>query len=242
MTVTASTDTGFAPVPWRDHYSGLQWRQGEHVLLAAPTGAGKTSLARKLADKRSHVVMLVTKTHDETIRKDFAGWDRIHAWSELKPWHTKVLLWPKPGKTLAETLGIQRTVMRDALDGIGRGNRSGWSGWGVIVDESHYMTDPSFLNLNREIAMLHHVGRSAGISMLDLTQRPAWIPKIIYSSVSHAYIARTRDVADLKRLADLGGIDPRTTADNVTTLSTRHDYVYVSPQTDALPSIVNIRK
>ena len=241
MTATA-TETAFAPAPWATHYRALQWRQGEHVLLAAPTSAGKTTMARKLADKRSHVIMLVTKTHDETIRAEFRGWDRVHSWSELKPWHTKVLLWPKPGKTLADTLNLQRDVMRDALDGIGRGNRTGWSGWGVVVDESHYMTDPKFLNLGKEIAMLHHVGRSAGISMMDLTQRPSWIPKIIYSSVTHAYVARTRDAGDLKRLADLGGIDPRLTAHAVATLPTRHDYVYVSPQTDAPPAIVNTRR
>ena len=242
MITGVTAETGFAAEPWASHYSRLRWEQGDHVLIAAPTKAGKTTMAHKLASKRSHVVMLVTKTHDDTIRREFKGWDKVHAWSEIKPWHTKVLLWPKPGKTLRETLAIQQDVMRDALDGIGRGNRTGWSGWGVIVDESHYITAPGFLNLGREIAMLHHVGRSAGISMLNLTQRPSWIPKIIYSSVSHAYIARTRDKDDLRKLAELGGINVRDTADNVASLATRHDYVYVSPQTDAYPSLVNVRR
>ena len=235
-------DETYGAASWPDHYKNLRWAQGEHLLIAAPTGAGKTTLARKLVEKRSHAVMLVTKTHDDTIKREFKGWERVDQWSDIKPWHRRVLLWPKPGKTLAETLTIQREVMRTALDGIGRGNRTGWSGWGVLVDESHYLTDPSFCGLGKEIAMLHHVGRSAGISMLNLTQRPAWIPKIIYSSVSHAYVARTRDAADLKRLADLGGVDPRQAALNVANLPTRHDYVYLSPQSDALPAIVNVRK
>lgn len=229
------------PQAWQEHYDRLAWSQGDHILIAAPTKAGKTTMVRKLADKRSHTVMLVTKTHDSTIRNDFKGWDRIHSWPP-SPWQTRVLLWPKPGKTLRETLDRQRDVFGHALDRIARGNRDGWSGWGVIVDESHYITDPAFCGLGREIAMMHHVGRSAGISMMDLTQRPAWIPKIIYSSVTHAWIARTRDRDDLKRLADLGGVDPHTVRDTVSALPSRHDYLYVNPQGDARPVIVNTRK
>ena len=197
---------------------------------------------RKLADKRSHFVMLVTKTHDNTIRDEFKGWTRRGSWGELKPWDRHVLLWPKPGKTLRETKSIQREIMQDALDGIGRGNRSGWSGWGDGVDEMHYLTDPQYLGLHSDVAMLHHVGRSAGISMLDLTQRPSWIPKIIYSSITHAYIARTRDREDLKRLSDLGNIDSRNVGQSVSSLGDRHDYVYLNPQGDVPPSIINTRR
>jgi hypothetical protein len=236
-------DDGSAIVrqPWGEHFETLPWHQGDHLLIAAPTKAGKTTMVRRLADKRSHSVMLVTKTHDPTIRNEFKGWDVLRSWPP-SPWQDKVLLWPKPQRTARATLMHQRGVFGEALDRIFRGNRDGWSGWNVIVDESHYLTSREFCDLGPAIAMLHHQGRSAGVSMVNLTQRPAWIPKIIYSSVTHAWIARTRDMDDLKRLADLGGIDPRQMRDTVARLPSRHDYVYVNPQGDARPVIVNTRK
>lgn len=221
---------------WPEHIRGLQWKQGEHLLISAPTGAGKTTLVPKLCAKRSHVVVFVSKIKDDTIRREFKGYHRISEWPPPQ-WANKVLLWPKPGKTLIETLAIQQRVFRDALNAIAQqGN------WCVVIDESHWTTSREFLGLGAEVAILHHQGRSSGISMVNLTQRPAWIPKIIYSSVTHAYIARTRDRDDLKRLADLGGIDPRKVAETVIALPTRHDYLYVSPQSDATPRVVNLRK
>jgi hypothetical protein len=235
---------GIVRTPWRKHLQSVRWEQGDHILLAAPTRAGKTTMARKLIEKRGHTVVFVTKTHDSTIKNDYRGFYIARSWRDIvsQPWHEKVLLWPKAEKTLMATARKQRDIFGEALDRIGRGNRDGWSGWCCVVDESHYMTDPRYLNLGKEIAMLHHVGRSAGISMVDLTQRPSWIPKIVYSSVTHAWIARTRDMDDLKRLSDLGGIDPRQLRDSIVALPSRHDYVYVNPQGDARPVIVNTRK
>lgn len=246
MTVTVPDAEIVRAPSWDDHLAKQDWPQGDHILISAPTKAGKTTMVKSLVDRgnggqgRSHVVMLVTKTHDQTIKREFKGWSRIHRWPP-SPWEHRVLLWPKPGKTLLDTLDIQRRVFRDALDKIGRGNRDGWSGWCVVSDELHYLSDTDYVGLRRHLAMLHHVGRSAGISMVDLTQRPANVPKIIYSSVAHAYIARTRDADDLKRLSDLGGIDTKQVKDTLIRLPSRHDYLYVNAQGDALPSIVNSR-
>lgn len=231
-------DWEYPRVPFKKHVRELPWSQGEHVLICAPTNAGKTTFSAPIIAKRSHVVNFVTKSYDETFAREFKGWERIEKWGPSLG-ARRVLLWPrkKKGMTVREFVAYQRQVFREALDAID--NEKGWC---VVIDESHYMTDPNFLGLASEIAILHHQGRSSGISVVSLTQRPAWIPKIIYSSVSHAYIARTRDVADLKRLADLGGIDAKELAANVVSLTNRHDFVYVSPQTDALPAVLNSRK
>lgn len=217
----------------------LGWHQGDHIMIVGPTSAGKTTLASKLLPLRSHVVMLVTKMRDPTFEREYKGWTRLNSWPRKGPpqWENRVLLWPKPGKTLAETKGIQREVFADALDRIARqGNRT------VCVDETLYMGDPKYLNLGNEIGMLHYFGRSSGVSMVTLTQRPAWIPKIIYSSVTHAYVARTKDRDDAKRLADLGGTDAKELAANLETLTDKHDYCYVNPQGDAPGVILNTRR
>lgn len=218
---------------------GKGWKQGEHILIAGPTSAGKTTLAKHLLPLRSHAVMLVTKMQDPVFENEFKDWTRFNSWPKGGPpsWEKRILLWPKPGKTLGETRAIQREVMGNALDAIAtQGKRT------ICVDECIYMADPKFLNLGSEIGMMHYFGRSAGITMLTLAQRPAWVPKIIYSSVTHAYVARTRDKDDAKRLADFGGIDAKELAANAALLPDRHDYVYVNPQGDSVPAVVNTRR
>lgn len=229
-------DLSFTPQPFAEHYKKLNWKQGEHLLIAAPTGAGKTTIAQQLVQKRRHVVMLVSKLHDPTLQAEFKGWHRATSWPPPR-WEEKVLLWPKPTKKFGDNVKQHREVFGEALDDIGAGQ-----GWTVLVDELHYTASREFAGLGAEIALLHHQGRSSGNTVVSLTQRPAWVPKIIYSSVTHAYIARTRDKDDLKRLSDLGGIDPRQVGSVVSQLPTRHDYLYVNPQGDSPPRIVNVRK
>lgn len=217
--------------PGRGH-----WKQGEHILLAAPTSAGKSTLMKELVRIRGHVVVFVSKTKDDTFA-DTRGWDVIQDWKQYRSRMHHILLWPGGADTLRGTVEKQRPVFRDALDKIGSEQ-----GWTPVIDELAYMTDRQFCGLDSEVKILHHQGRSQGISMVTLTQRPAWVPKIIYSSVTHAYVARTRDQNDLKRLADLGGIDAREMGRHISALPDRHDYVYLNPQGDYPPVIVNTRQ
>lgn len=224
---------------WQEHLDSLVWRQGEHVLVAGPTGSGKTTMAAQLLNMRSHSIMFVSKIHDPIFKSDFRGWKRIERWPKrgLQPWDTRILLWPRRARTIGDTLRNQREVFREALEAVFRqGNRC------VCIDETLMFADPKFLGLGSPLGLLHYFGRSSGTSLLTLCQRPAWIPKVIYSSVSHAYIARTRDRLDLRRLSDLGGTDVREVERQVMTLPTRHDFLYVNSQGDAPNAVVNIRK
>lgn len=245
MTETQTKRAGYEAVPWRDHlrrmYKGPdRWEQGDHILIAAPTKAGKTTLMSKLVRMRSHVVILVTKQRDSTFRDEFKDWTIMREWPRNgpDPWENRILLWPKAvhGNKDA-TIANQRRVFGRALQHINdEGNRC------VVFDETLYLTDPKYTNLGGWLSYLHYHGRSSGISLVSLTQRPAWIPVVVYSSVTHAYIARTRDRNDQKRLADMGGIDAREVGHNLNALTSRHDYVYLNPQGDAEPAIVNTRK
>lgn len=238
MTVTADI-ASYQRTPWNAHLNALDWRQGDHMLISAPTNAGKTTMARKLIEKRSHVVVFVSKMKDPTFTNDFRDFDRLTDWPKGGPrgYQNRILLWPTPEKLVTDTLAKQRDVFRTAINAIlHQGNRC------VVIDESLMMTDPQFVGLGKEIGLAHYYGRSAGITMLDLTQRPSWIPRVIYSSVSHAYIASTKDKDDARRLSEMGGVDAKEVGHNLMRLPTRHDYVYLNPLGDAQPTIVNTRR
>lgn len=222
-------------VSWRDFLQRFRWRQGDHVFVTAPTGYGKTTLVRDLLDRRSHVVVFVTKTHDETIAREFRGWPRIREWPPAV-YQRKVLLWPRAGNNLRETLAEQRRVFSAALNSIAREG-----GWCLLFDEQYWLCQPTYCGLHLENAMLQHHGRSSGISVVNLTQRPAWVPLVTFSAASHAFVAKTTVRADLQRLSDLGGVDMKELRDNLLRLE-RFEYVYVPAAEGGTPVIVNRKR
>lgn len=225
---------------WPDHLTNLAWRQGEHILVSAPTSAGKTTLVRPILEKRSHVLALFTKLKDPTIAREYKGFSRFDQWPKhgFSPeTDRRVMIWPKPEKTLRATIRKQQEIMQKAFDNVARDG-----GWCVLIDEMLYMVEPRYLNLGSEIGMLHYYGRSSGVSVVALAQRPFNIPRIVLSSATHAYFARTRDTGDQKRLSELGSLDAREIIGNMSNLKSRHDFMYLNPQGDAPSVIVNTRK
>jgi hypothetical protein len=217
-----------------DFLADLKWRQGEHVLIAAPTGAGKTTLVAELAHKRRYVTILASKPDDDALAKRFRDYYRTSTWPAPAE-ENRILLWPRRGATLSENIERQRVVFKKALDSMGR-NR----GWCIVVDEAHWCSQ--FLRLDKEIAVLHHQGRSSGISMVVCTQRPAWIPRIIYSSASHVFLGSTQgDAEDARALSALGGVDKRQVMDALATMP-KHDLLYINPMGSAAPRIINTRR
>lgn len=247
MTARNPQQTAYPSVPWRAHLeqlrsgplNGTRWEQGDHILIAAPTRAGKTTMMQQLVQLRSHVVVFVSKLNDPVFAREFKGWTILREWPKGGPpaYENRILLWPKPVKNNKDaTIANQRRVFHEALEHINsQGKRT------VVFDEALYWSDPQFLNMGHWISYMHFNGRSSGITLVTLAQRPAWIPVIVGASVTHAFIARTMHADDRKRLGDMGGIDAREVAANLDRLPTRHDYVYVNPQGDAAPVVVNTR-
>lgn len=213
----------YETVPWDQFTANFRWRQGEHLIIVKPTGGGKTTLLGALLPHQKTVatVVLVTKVYDETFTKQFPkrdGWHRIEEWPPPR-YANRVLLWPKPGKTVRETVAIQRRVFRDALDRIFLER-----GWTVVLDEEHYICET--LGLSPEVAMFHHQGRSSGITVVDGIQRPKYVPLITFSSATHAFIGNTTDRDDLKRLSDLGGVDAKLLAQEAMSLD-HYEFLYI---------------
>lgn len=207
-------------VPWSQWLVRWQWRQGEHLFVAAPTGWGKTYLIRPLLDRRERVVVFVTKVKDDTITKQYRGWSVIREWPP-PVWATKVLLWPRPGNTLRETVREQRRVFAGALNAIARAG-----GWCTVFDEQYWLCQPEYCGLGLENAMLQHHGRSHGLSVVNGTQRPAWVPLVTFSACSHAFIGKTTVRTDLQRLSDVGGHDMKAVSNTLKDLA-EHEYLYI---------------
>jgi energy-coupling factor transporter ATP-binding protein EcfA2 len=209
------------------------WRQSQHFMLSGPTGCGKTEIASHLDDIRAeaggHVIVCVLKPRDDpTIERRFQNRGYVR-WEKMPKnpsmWDNKVLLWPDVSKAKGHTrtiLAMQRAVFQPAVARfIHEGRRT------IHIDECLYWCHPQFLNMDQELAMMHSIGRSGNLTMIDLMQRPADLPLIIYGSASQSLIGRTREEEDLKRLRKLGTREGSKVLGEMIASQSKHDFTHV---------------
>lgn len=221
------------------------WKQGEHVVISGSTGSGKTALARHIMDirlqNRGHVVVFLAKlAPDATVQKEYAGFVRWKEWNDNpSPRDTRVLLEPDTSKfrTIKEKRAHQAKIFQEAIDAIMRAGH-----WCVVFDEGLYMCDPKFLNLADDMATMNILGRSQGITTMINMQRPSNVPLVFYGSASHAFVGRTRELSDLKRLSELGGRESGKELQGRLSGQGRHDFLWIPVAPDWLPETVNLRK
>lgn len=224
MTIAQVESLGFPFTEWgtvtgalASRRRGLGWLQGEHLIVIGETGSGKTTLLSQILDIPAYVVVFVTKTYDDSFsRKRWPNWHIMRQWNPREAaHHGHVLLWPKAGATIAETVDEQKRVFGDALNRIYRDR-----GWTVVVDELQWVVDE--LKLGREMRTYQHQARSSGITVVSGMQRPSHVPVITYGSATHAFVSRQVERDDVKRLADLGGIDAKVLAQALPVIPDRH--------------------
>jgi ABC-type oligopeptide transport system ATPase subunit len=220
------------------------WKQGEHVLISGGTGSGKTALARRVVkireDRGGHVVVFCMKPlEDETIVTEYKGYDRWKTWRKRpRAWENRILLWPDVRKAKGNKdaiLEIQQEVFQKAFDGINDAGK-----WTVQIDEGLYTTNPQFLGMSDDLAMAHAIGRSGRLTMVTLTQRPSHLPLILYGSASHAFVGRTREASDQKRLAELQAKDGSKELANKISALGRHDFMWIPVAPDWPAEKVNL--
>lgn len=183
-------------------YVHQRWKQGDHVSLIGPTGAGKTFFKRYLLRKRSYITSFVTKEDDDELTRIFKeeGFDVQGGKWDGNP--DLVALWPKQprNRTFDEFLHAQRWYFNDAIDRMVK-----QKGWTFDFDEISYMTD--FLHMDRKMRWLLQQGRSSKLTVVAATQRPAFIPLAFYSMPSWLVFWNNNDDTDLKRIQGIGGVN-----------------------------------
>jgi DNA polymerase III delta prime subunit len=206
----------------------MRWHPGEHVLIAGPTGCGKTTLAFSLLDARRYLVALATKPRD----------DLIDELPKRGVWRTTD--WPTPSHHFrwvfapsyshpSQAQEVRAKCARVMADVFVRG------GFTLYADELNFLGEsPSVSAL---IRVMYHGARSSGVSLMASAQRPRYLPVAALGQSTHLFIFRTRDREDLRRLSGIGGMDSSEVMYNVANLppgdgvEPSHDVLYINTRT-----------
>lgn len=223
----AAAEAEVGRVDWSVMPRVMGWRQGEHVALVGPTGAGKTSAALTLAQLRRYVALMSTKPKDSTIdhlRRQ--GWSVIPAWPPAATVTRVVVKAPLVNlRTDGPKVGA---VIADALQGAYSAGS-----WCVILDDLQALMDTC--GIARTCRLLLTNARSVGVSVVASTQRPRWVPREVWTQSTHLFIWRCTDADDLRALSGLGSADTATVRRAVAALDFRgYEVLYVNTRTGRL--------
>lgn len=211
-------------MPWDKFLPQFRWKQGEHLALIGPTGQGKTTMLIQLLHLHPYVVAFATKPKDRTMDAliDHDGYIMLDRWRSLDPAKfPRRVLWPDATELHSKI--HQRQVFHDAFSRIYKEG-----GWTVALDETWYMDN--ILKLEEDIKIYLLQARSNDISLSSAFQRPAWVPRELYSSSTHLFFWRTNDETDLKSLGGIGAKSADLIREIVMNLES-HQVLYVNTRT-----------
>lgn len=174
---------------------GNTWKQGEHVAICGPTGSGKTYSAQDILKLKKRVVVIATKSKDETL-DCYRGFKRRDTWPP--DWNEKlVLFWKKP-KNLKDFRSAQIAIYGVMADLYKYGS------WTVYFDDLFFVSET--LKLKEPLRMFYTQVRSNDVSIVASIQRPFWVPVEAVSQSSYVLLFPTRDERDIKRVAEGMGL------------------------------------
>lgn len=166
-------------VKWAEfrHEFDTEWAPGPphwpnpNVAIIGLAGSGKSRFTREIVKLRDRVVLFGTKMADEPLYgpllKD--GWKMRDRWNPEDTSNDRVIFRPPLSSPTKEDLERQKEAFRRALLQLFR-----VGGWTLWLDEVRYLTE--MLGLARELNLLWLQGRSNGLVMVALTQRPVSVP------------------------------------------------------------------
>lgn len=223
---------------------------GQHISLIGPNGVGKTTVGMKLLAQCTALypstvgLTLAMKPHkgpradgrkatgDPTVARltrSLGG--RITRTWKPPVWQTLFqrdpafwTLWPKHSDDFrVDKIAHYEMFQHAILNSYNEGNR-----W-IFADEIYSLC--AELKLDPELIHVWSKGRSMKCAIIGATQRPAFVPKWMYSSALHLFLWRDNDVDARKRYAEISGVDPKRVL-ALTDGLRHHECLYLCPTTD----------
>jgi hypothetical protein len=173
----------------------------EHLEILGPTGSGKTHfqnhiLKRRVAVRKSHVVVIATKPADQTLK--ILGWPTIKKWPPRYN-QNQVIYGAKASGLSAQGRADQREKIQELLDALWQpdANRV------LVIDEIAYLQHE--LGLGTHLTTLYREGRSIGLTIVANTQRPQGITRWMHSESKWKIAFLPEDEDDAERVAQVLG-------------------------------------
>lgn len=193
-------------VPWDEFLaSWFRWERfdaegdpsGQHVALVGPTGQGKTTLIHNLYPLHPYTALLGTKQKDTSLDSFVKrGFLELSEWRSLPAQqYPRRLIRPR-APNLASLVPLQRRAIADAIEGV---FAEGF--WDLVIDEGYYVDE--VLKLAALLRLIYTQIRSAGVSIVLATQRPAWVPVEVYDQSTHLFFWSDNDKKNLDRLREV---------------------------------------
>jgi hypothetical protein len=199
-----------------------------NMAIVGKAGSGKSTLTREISDLRERTVLFGSKMNDDPLYKPLLerGYVIRERWTPENTQEPKVIFRPPLSGPSKEALAEQREAFRQALIRL-------WQigGWEVWLDEVRYLTEQ--LNLTTELNLLWLQGRSAGVTMVSLTQRPVSVPLNMFEQSRFLITARITGREDRRTMSDYAGASRDIVFELASRLEPR-EFLFVDNELDIL--------
>lgn len=176
--------------------------QPEHVEIVGMNGSGKTHLLLKILQERdqvrhSYMVLIVTKRSDHVFAK--LGWPIVRNVRDVRRYRVCVF-WPQTNLIGTQRKAFHESKVYELLAQLWQPD----SNRVIAFDEIAYVESLS-PRIKDLVAMYWREGRSHGITVVAMKQRPQGAQRDMHSETWWTFAFIPKDHADAERFAELFG-------------------------------------
>jgi hypothetical protein len=204
----------------------MKLRRDEHGSITGSTGSGKSFFAKHIFDMYPRAIFYDLKhdpDHTEFRRNYSIAKTPARMVALLKQGKTHVWIMPRSGKDLKEIQKILDGYMKICYR---QGNIA------VFIDEAANVTNSSTISSYHFQCL--SMGRSRGIAVIDVTQKPVHVNNSIYSEASWHALFRLTVESHRDKIA---GIVGKETAEKLKTIEKHHFYFVHNEEMENPPKI-----